>query len=126
MALLHGQERPRARDVQRELGRLCARIGARAPSRATIYNALARCRAQRYVASELPASVRLALYNIADDAELDGAQVAFYAFNYGDLSAACWAAGMPWLALHGAARMRGWRPKSRGLLLAAMRRRRIT
>jgi len=125
-ALLHGQERPRVRDLQRELRALCGRIGVRMPSRATIYNAIARCPPPRYLGRELPESVRCALYNVDLDREIDGSQVAFYAFNHGDLRAACWAAGMPWLALSHAARLPGWRPKSRGLLSAAMHRRHIS
>lgn len=124
-SLLLGQERPSVRALQRDLERQCSRLAVRPPSRATIYNAIARCPSTRYLGRKLPEVVRLALYNVDLEASIPGEQVAFYAFNYGDLSAASWAAGMPWLALYHAARMRGWRPKSQGLLLAAMHRRGI-
>jgi len=117
-------ERPDVDAIRRHLRGFCKRHGARVPSRATIYNQIARCRPPRYRGRALPAAVQEALYNVDLDAELDGAQIAFYAFNHGDLRAAYWAATMPWLALHHAARMRGWRTKSRGLLLAVLRRRR--
>jgi hypothetical protein len=115
--LLSVHERPRVRAIQRALGRS-------APSRATIYNAIERCEPPRYRARDLPEAVRGVLHNV-DHAEISGAQVAFAAFNYGDTRVVSWAATMPWLALHHAARMRGWRPGSLGLLLAVMQRRRV-
>jgi hypothetical protein len=124
--LLSGHERPRIRDVQRELVALCRRLGISSPSRATIYNAIERCPAPRYVAGELPEAVRTVLHNVDRDGEIPGAQVAFAAFNYGDLGVVSWASGMPWLALHHAARMRGWRPRSLGLLRAVMHHRRLS
>ena len=54
-----------------------------------------------------------------------GHQLAFYLFHHGDTQALSFAAGMPWLELYQANRMRGWRPTSRGLFLAVLRRRRI-
>lgn len=125
-ALLRSHERPAIRTVQVQLRLTARRLGLRAPSRATIYNAIERCVGPSYVVRELPASVRAALYNGSPDTEVPGAQVAFYAFNHGNMRAVCWASGMEWLALHHAAAIRGWRPKSLGLLRAAMRRRRIT
>lgn len=119
-------ERPRIRDVERTLVTTCARLGLRVPARATIYNAIERCPAPTYHGRALPAAVQRALYNVDLDAEIDAAQIAFYAFNYGELEAVCWASALPWLALHHALRMRGWRPKSRGLLLAVAHRRRIS
>jgi hypothetical protein len=74
---------------------------------------------------DLPASVRRALYNLAPESEVPGHQVAFYCFNYGDLAAISFAAGLPWLALHQARRMRGYRMKSRGLVEAVARARRV-
>ena len=121
--LLSGHERPRIRDVQRELVALCRRLGISSPS---IYNAIERCPAPRYVAGELPEAVRTVLHNVDRDGEIPGAQVAFAAFNYGDPGVVSWASGMPWLALHHAARMRGWRPRSLGLLRAAMHHRRLS
>jgi hypothetical protein len=123
--LLGTDERPRPRDVMRDLAAWARRAGIQPPARATLYNAIERARPASYRMRELPHAVQAALYNVADDAEVTGELVAFYAFNHGDMRAVCWAAGMPWLALHHAARMRGWRPKSRGLLVAAMRRRGI-
>lgn len=113
-------ERPRMRDVQRVLRAWCTQHRVAMPSRATLYNAVERCRPARHAVASLPEAVRASLYNVDPAAELDGAQVAFYAFNYGDLRATAWAAGTGWLALHHAARMRGWRPKSLGLLRAVM------
>ncbi len=108
------------RDVQRVLREWCTRHRIAMPSRATLYNAVERCQSPRYTFASLPEAVRASLYNVDPSAELDGAQVIFYAFNYGDLRATSWAAGTSWLALHHAARMRGWRPKSLGLLRAVM------
>ena len=78
-----------------------------------------------YALAELPAAVRSALYNMAGDAVVPGAQLAFYCFNYGELAAVHFAAGMPWLPLYQANRMRGWRGRSRGLLRAVLVVRRI-
>jgi len=69
----------------------------------------------------LPPAVRAALYNLDDDAMVPAAQLAFYCFNYGNLGAMSYAAGMPWLALFQAKRMRGWRFSSKGVLDAVMR-----
>jgi len=63
---------------------------------------------------------RAALYNLPRDGEVPGEQLAFYCFNYGDLKAVQYAAGLPWLPLYRAYRMRGWRAQSRGLLRAAL------
>src|SRR3954469_16056435 len=106
--LLAGHERPLVRDLLAELRALAKAHGLRAPSRATLYNAIARCPTPRYRCRDLPAYVQDALYNVDLAGEIDGAQLAFYAFNYGDLAAACFAAGLPWLALDHAARRRGW------------------
>ena len=67
-----------------------------------------------------------ALYNLAPESEVPAHQVAFYCFNYGDLAAASFAAGLPWLALYQAARLPGWRARSRGLLEATLRVRNIS
>ena len=69
----------------------------------------------------LPTPVVDALYNIAPDGRVPGHQLAFHCFNYGSLGAISYAAGLPWLDLYQARRMRGWRPRSFGLLLAVMR-----
>ncbi|HEV8240093.1 MAG TPA: hypothetical protein VGS57_12050 [Thermoanaerobaculia bacterium] len=73
-----------------------------------------------YSIAGLPAAVRATLYNLSDTGEVPGHQLAFYCFNYGGLEAMSFAAGLPWLALYQAARMRGWRPRSRGLLAAVL------
>lgn len=91
------------------------------PTRATLYNALTMLDGHRYPVSSLPVHVASALYNIAPDATVPGAQLAFYCFNYGTLGAVSYAAGLPWLDLHLARRLRGWRPRSRGLLEAVLR-----
>lgn len=118
--LLLGQERPKLAAVLRVLAARCRRDGLRTPARATLYNALGRIAGHRYPIPDLPAHVRLALYNLSDDGAVPGHQLAFYCFNYGDLAAASFAAGLPWLDLYQAARLRGWRPRSRGLLEAAL------
>jgi hypothetical protein len=71
--------------------------------------------------SDLPEPVREALYNLDATSLVPGPQLAFYCFNYGDLAAVSFAAGLPWLDLYRALRMPGYRPKSRGLLEAVAR-----
>jgi len=97
----------------------------RAPSRATIYNFIARCPDHQYEIPGLPDYVRTALYNLDPAGTVPGHQLAFYAFQYGDTRAACFASGLPWLDLDHASRMRGWRPRTIGLLHAVMRHRGI-
>jgi hypothetical protein len=118
-------ERPNLLSLIQELTRFCERKKLPCPSRASIYKLLDRIEGHRYLASQLPPAVRMALYNLAPDAVVPGHQVAFYCFNYGDLSAVCFASGMPWLDLHQARRLRGWRLKSRGLLEAVCHTRKI-
>ncbi len=91
------------------------------PSRAAIYQFMARVRLHSHELDSLPAAVRDALYNLAGTTRVPGPQVVFYCFNYGGSSAMSFAAGLPWIDLYQAARMRGWRPKSLGLLTAVMR-----
>jgi hypothetical protein len=81
----------------------------------------ARIEGHVYDISALPPHVREALYNLAPDGTVPGHQLAFYCFNHGSLAAASYAAGLPWLDLYQAARLRGWRPRSWGLLRAALR-----
>lgn len=121
----HGLERPRIHDVQAEVAEFCIRHCVGTPSRATIYNFIARCPPHEYAIGELPTYVREALYNLASTGKVPGHQLTFYAFQYGDLRAASFAAGLPWLDLYQADRMRGWRPHSHGLLRAVLRRRAI-
>jgi hypothetical protein len=124
--LLHGRERPAMTEVQARLRRFCERRRLKPPSRATVYGFLSRCPPHRYVIAELPGYVRDALYNLGPDGPVPGHQLAFYAFQYGDMRAACFAAGLPWLDLWQANRMRGWRSRSHGLLRAVRRKRGIT
>ena len=74
---------------------------------------------------DLPPAAQAALYNLAPESDVPGHQVAFYCFNYGDLCAVSFAAGLPWLSLYQARRMPGHRRKSRGLLEAVSLVRRI-
>jgi hypothetical protein len=96
----------------------CQRDGLAPPSRATLYKLLATLPTRSYRLSELPPSVRNALYNLSPDSDVPAHQIAFYCFNYGDLGAISFAAGLPWLALYQARRMPGHRARSRGLLEA--------
>ena len=111
--------------VAEELDRFCERRGIRPPSRATIYNFIPQCPPHVYVIADLPAHVRDALYNLDAGGTVPGHQLAFYAFQYGDTRAACFAAGLPWLDLWQADRMRGWRARSHGLLRAVLTQRAI-
>jgi hypothetical protein len=123
--MLHGQERPPMREIERDLAALCRRRRLRCPARATIYRFMARCPPHMYRIEELPPAVRDALYNLGPTGEVPGHQLAFHAFNHGDTRAMSFAAGLPWLDLYQADRVRGWRPRSQGLLRAVMQRRTI-
>lgn len=101
--------------------RSCRSEGLKCPSRASIYKLLAILPTATYKVTELPPAVRDALYNLTAESEVPGHQLAFYCFNYGDLEAVSFAAGLPWLALHQAGRLPGFRPRSRGLFEAVMR-----
>ncbi|MEW6366573.1 MAG: hypothetical protein AB1714_18245 [Acidobacteriota bacterium] len=120
-----GHERPGMPDLLEEVARRCRERGVACPSRASVYAALPRLAGHLYRPSDLPPAVQEALYNLAPDVPVPGRQVAFYCFNYGSVPAVCFAAGLPWLDLYQAAYMRGFRPKSRGLLEAVCRVRRI-
>ena len=95
------------------------------PARATIYAAMNQSPARSYEIAELPAAVRETLHNLDPRGSVPGHQLAFHCLNYGGTQAASFAAGLPWLALYQAGRMPGWRPRSRGLLEAVLRVRRI-
>ena len=114
--LLQGRDRPPVRAIMESLGEHCAARGLRAPARATIYQAMAQTPAQSYTITDLPPAARETLHNLAHDGKVPGHQLAFYCLNYGGLGAVSFAAGLPWLALYQAARLPGWRPRSRGLL----------
>lgn len=118
---LSGRDRPPMRSVLNRLEKSCARRGLDCPSRATVYKYMATVPVHRYEIRTLPPEVRAALYNLSSDGIVPGHQLAFYCFNYGDLRAVSFAAGLPWLDLYQAVRMRGFRPRSRGLLQAVTR-----
>lgn len=103
----------------------CAAEGLEPPARSSLYNALSKLEGQRYDMPALPPAVTQALYNLAPTARVQGPQLAFYCLNYGSLAATSFAAGLPWLDLYQARRLRGWRPRSRGLLTAILRARGI-
>ncbi len=118
-----GDDRPSMTALHRLVSERCLAAGLKPPVRASLYNALARLDGHLYPVATLPPPVVEALYNIAPDARVPGHQLAFHCFNYGSLAAISYAAGLPWLDLYQARRMRGWRPRSLGLLAAVMRRR---
>jgi hypothetical protein len=120
-SLLAGQKRPPMRELLAQIGALCRASGERCPSRAAVYKYLPNAAGPTYVVRELPTHVRASLYNIDDGAEVSGRQLAFYLFNHGDARSLSFAAGMPWLCLYQAERLRGFRPKSHALLRAIMR-----
>lgn len=117
--LLAGPERPALAALARSLRATCERWGEPVPSRATVYNAIARARSQRYAVAQLPQAVQRTLLNL-DASELAGEQVVFFAFNYGTAEAISFASGLPWLCLLRAEQLPGFRPKSRALLRAVM------
>jgi hypothetical protein len=119
-AALLGQERPPIAAVLRRLRSFCASRALRPPARATIYAWLESVAVPAYAIEELPAAVRETLYNLPETGEVPGPQLAFHCFNFGNLGAMSFAAGLPWLTLHQAARSRGWRRGSRGALEAVL------
>jgi hypothetical protein len=116
-----GMQRPSIAALRRRIADLCAAQGRRPPSRGSLYNAFLRIKGHTYAISELPPHVAAALYNLSPGGSVPGHQLAFYCFNYGSIAAVSFAAGLPWLDLHQARHLRGWRPRSRGLLRAVMR-----
>jgi hypothetical protein len=119
--LFSGAERPRMRDVRAQLAVYCARRGLRPPSRAAIYAWLPRAAVPSYRIGELPAHVRELIHNLDDAAEIPGPQLVCVLMNHGDTRALSFAAGMPWLCLVRAERLRDFRPKSHALLRAVLR-----
>jgi hypothetical protein len=124
-ALLSGQERPPMRTLLADLQTRCAAAGEPCPSRASVYNFLPLAPVPAYGAQTLPPHVRDLLYNLSTRARVPGSQLAFYLVNHGDTRALGFAAGMPWLCLYQAERMRGFRPKSHALLRAILQARGI-
>jgi hypothetical protein len=112
-------------DILKRIGERCRNEGLHPPSRATVYKLLGILPTPSYLVADLPPAVRSALYNLEPESRVPGHQVAFYCFNYGDLGAVSFAAGLPWLALYQARRLPGYRAKSRGLLHAVIRARGI-
>ncbi len=117
--LLGKHERPAVLDVLRALEVYCKRLRIKPPSRASIYNAMARVEPPSYPRAALPEAVRRCLHNVGGD-RVPGHQVAFAAFNYGDERALSFAAGLPWACLYRAEKVPGFRPKSLALLRAVM------
>ena len=108
-----------------QVGKRCRREGVEPPSRATVYKLLKSLPTPKYRVSNLPPQVRRALYNLGPESNVPAHQLAFYCFNYGDLAAASFAASLPWLAIHQALRLPGYRARSRGLAEAVARARGI-
>lgn len=119
------QERPPMKDVLEAVRAVCRREGLPVPSRATVYRFLEYCPPRQVRVADLPTSVRGALYNLDPGRMVPGHQLAYYVFNYGDAQAMSYAAGLPWLDLYQASRMRGWRTRSLGVLRAVLLRRKI-
>ncbi len=108
-----------------QIGERCLRGGVEPPSRATVYKLLKSLPTPLLRVSRLPPPVRRALYNLGPETDVPAHQVAFYCFNYGDLAAVSFAAGLPWLAIHQSLRLPGYRARSRGLVEAVARARGI-
>lgn len=124
--VLSGQDRPGMAAALEEIAARCRRQRVKPPSRATVYNLLDALPTRTYRVRDLPRPVREALYNLDADSDVPGHQLAFYAFNYGDLAAVSFASGLPWLALRQALRLSGWRERSRGLAEAVARSRGVS
>jgi hypothetical protein len=119
--VLSGRDRPRTKDLLRDLEELCRDRGLKPPSRATVYKLMATLPGPGLRKADLPVSVQRALHNLAPESVVPAHQVAFCCFHHGDLRAVAFAAGLPWLAIHQARLMRGYRRKSRGLVEAVAR-----
>ena len=120
-----GQERLALNNLLADLSKRLGKQGLVPPSRATVYHFLKSAPTPSYAIRTLPIAAQQALYNLDADGCVPGRQLAFYCFNYGSIQAVMFAAGLPWLALYQAARMAGLRPRSRGLLEAVLRARKI-
>jgi hypothetical protein len=123
--LISARERPRMRTLLAEIKKFCIKHKFPVPTRATIYSYIKKAPVPLYHPDQLPEQVKASLYNLDLNTPVPGHQLAFYCFNYGDLKATSYAAGLPWLPLYQAAHMRGFRPKSRGLLQAVLHKRGI-
>ncbi len=122
---LSGHERPETVELLAGLRAFCRARRLRAPSRATVYNFMARAPVPSFRVGELPPHVRETLYNLEADSQVPAHQLAFHCFNYGGPAAMSFAAGLPWLALYQAARLPGHRDRALGPLLAVLKVRNI-
>jgi hypothetical protein len=113
-------DRPSIGKLIAELSDFCRTNGLKAPSRITVYRFIETMGPPSYEIAELPGHVREALYNLGDSGHIPGDQLAFYCFNYGGPAAVSFASGLPWICLHAAKRMNGYRPGGRGLLEAVV------
>jgi hypothetical protein len=113
------------RHILGQLRTFCDGRGLDVPARSTLYAAMARAPAHSYAIDRLPERVRETLHNLGEEGTVPGHQLAFHCLNYGGIAAASFAAGLPWLDLYLAGHLPGWRPRSRGLLEAILRVRRI-
>jgi hypothetical protein len=113
------------RHVLVQLRTFCEARGLDVPARSTVYAAMARAPGHSYAISRLPDRVRETLHNVGNEGDVPGHQLAFHCLNYGGVAAASFAAGLPWLDLYRAGLLPGWRPRSRGLLEAILKVRRI-
>jgi hypothetical protein len=118
---LSGRERPPMREMLLAIEAGCRERGRVPPSRATVYKLMRTLPGPTFRKGDLPPSVQAALYNLAPESEVPAHQVGFACFNYGDLCALHFAAGLPWLVLYQALRTPGYRRKSRGLAEAVAR-----
>lgn len=114
--LLGGQERPPMKLLLSSISRFAEEHELRPPSRATIYELMNELSPPSYRVGELPSPVREALHNLTEETIVPGHQLVFECFHRGSLAAMSFAAGLPWLAIHQAARLPGWRARSRGPL----------
>jgi len=112
-------------EILGQIDERCRRERVEPPSRATVYKLLKSLPTSTYRVSHLPPRVRHALYNLGPESDVPAHQLAFYCFNYGDLAAVSFAASLPWLAIHQALRLPGYRARSRGLAEAVARARGI-
>ena len=116
--LVLGPERPPMAAIQRRIADVCAKRGLRAPSRASLYNVLARIEGHRYNVPALPPHVREALAIWHPTRRCRGISSCSTASirigGCGRLRRGCLAQPVQACIFY-------WRPRSRGLLQAAAR-----
>jgi hypothetical protein len=113
---LLGYERPDFKALHAELVRQCRAIGVRPPARSSLYGIAERYHGHSYPIATLPSWVAELLHNVDPAHAIVGKHLVFACLNYGDTRAMSYAAGLPWLDLHQARKLRGYRLKSRGVL----------